>query len=135
MENHYEQSAKTWVGDIMVPALRPGFNTLGEVGSRSAHLRMLFRTRPVPGTAQPEPKGAPSVCVTETTVPSASAQAKCVVCSFSNCAGWPSDICPGSFSRLWRSPSLTAAWAESMRARWEAAYAFDRSPLIGTAPE
>ena len=29
----------------------------------------------------------PSVWVTETTVPSASAHAKCVVCSLANCAG------------------------------------------------
>ena len=85
-------SWKTWVGDIMVPALRPGFTTLGEAGSRSLHLRILFSTSPVPGTAKPEPKGAPSVWVTETTVPSASAHAKCVVCSFSKRAGWPSLI-------------------------------------------
>ncbi len=95
--------------------------TLGEAGSRSIHLWALLSTMPVPGTANPEPNGTPSVCVTETTVPSASAHAKCVVCSFSNLAGWPSSIWPASRSRLWRSPSLTAARLASMRARWLAA--------------
>src|SRR5215510_16365169 len=80
-------SLNTWVGDIMVPALRPGLTTLGDCGSRSDHLRMLLSTIPVPGIAKPEPNGTPSVCVTDTTVPSPSAQAKCVVCSFSNFAG------------------------------------------------
>ncbi len=69
-------SLKTCVGDIMVPALRSGLTTFGDAGSRSIHLRILLRTSPVPGTAKPEPNGTPSVCVTETTVPSASAQAK-----------------------------------------------------------
>ena len=80
-------SLNTWVGDIMVPAFFPGRSTFGDAGSRSIHFRILFSTRPVPGTAKPEPKTMPSVCVTETTVPSASAHAKCVVCSLANCAG------------------------------------------------
>ncbi len=114
-------SWNTWVGDIMVPAFRPGRRTLGDSGSRSDHLRMLLSTSPVPGTAKPEPNGAPRVWVTETTVPSASAHAKCVVCSSANRAGCPSASWPARRSRLCRSPSLTAARAESMRARWEAA--------------
>jgi hypothetical protein len=133
MDSRKAPSRNTWVGDIIVPDLRPGRSTLVEAGSRSLHLRMLFSTMPVPGTAKPEPNGAPSVCVTETTRPSASAQAKCVVCSFSNFAGWPSAIWPASFSGLKRSPSLTAARLASMRARWAAAYALLSSPLIGAA--
>src|SRR5216683_580315 len=99
MESAKAPSRKTWVGDIMVPDLRPGFSTLGDPGSRSDHLRMLLSTSPVPGTAKPEPKAIPSVWVTETTVPSASAHAKWVVCSLTNCAGWPSAIWPASRSR------------------------------------
>ncbi len=71
----------------MVPARRPARRTLGDPGSRSIHFKMLFSTIPVPGTAKPEPNGTPSVCVTVTTVPLASAQAKWVVCSFTKCAG------------------------------------------------
>src|SRR4029077_17556219 len=82
-------SRKTWVGDIMVPAFRPGRTTFGDAGSRSIHLRMLLSTIPVPGTAKPEPNGTPRVCVTDTTVPEPSAHAKWVVCSFMKFAGWP----------------------------------------------
>ena len=120
-ESRNAPSRKTWVGDIIVPAFRPGLRTLGDAGSRSIHLRMLLSTMPVPGTATPEPNGTPSVWVTDTTVPSASAQAKCVVCSCSNFAGCPSPTWSASVSRLWRSPSLTAARLASMRARCEAA--------------
>src|SRR5919201_547166 len=89
-------SWNTWVGDIIVPALRPARTTFGDAGSRSIHLRMLLSTSPVPGMAKPEPNGTPSVCVTETTMPLASAHAKCVVCSSANFAGWPSAIWFGS---------------------------------------
>ena len=114
-------SRKTWVGDIIVPALRPARSTFGDSGSRSIHLRMLLSTMPVPGTAKPEPNGTPSVWVTVTTVPEASAHPKWVVCSFWKSAGWPSAIWPGSFTGLQRSPSLTAARTGSMRLRWDVA--------------
>src|SRR6266481_872488 len=75
-ERRKTPSRKTWVGDIMVPAFRPGRTTFGDLGSRSIHLRILLRTIPVPGTAKPEPNGIPRVWVTETTVPEPSAHAK-----------------------------------------------------------
>ena len=53
----------------------------------------------MPGIAKPEPKGMPSVCVTDTTVPAASAQAKWVVCSSANwTASASSDGSGGSVS-------------------------------------
>ena len=85
----------------------------------------------MPGTAKPEPKAAPSVWVTETTIPSPSAQAKWVVCSLTNVGGWPSPIWSGSRSAEWRSPSLRPARRGSMRARCAAAYCRESSPASG----
>ena len=82
-------SRKTWVGAMRVCIGAPPRSTAGLPGSTSAHMRRLLRSMPVPGTMTPEPNGLPSVCVTVTTVPSPSATAKCVVCSFAKSAGWP----------------------------------------------
>src|SRR5258706_16336326 len=62
-------SRKTWVGDIMVPAFRPGRTTFGDGGLRSILLRLLLGSIPAPGTGKPEPNGIPRPWVTETTVP------------------------------------------------------------------
>ena len=114
-------SRKTWVGDMRVSSVTSARRYVGLSGSRSLQNSMLFSMRPAPGTMTPEPNTLPRVWVTVTAVPSPSATAKCVVCSFAKSAGWPGRISPASRSRLNRSPPETPARAGSMSRRRSAA--------------